>query len=186
MIKMKTILHTIALALSVLILSGKGMAQDKIQWMTMEEAQEAVKENPKKILIDVYTSWCGPCKMMMRNTFTHVGIIKYINENFYAVKFNAEGPDPVTFKGVTFENKQYDPNRQGRNGTHEFTQGIAPVNGRIAYPTIVYMDEELNIISPVQGYMQPGQIEPILHFIAEEGYVEGNWETYQQNFKSQL
>lgn len=35
-----------------------------IEWMTFEEALEAQKENPKKILIDVYTDWCGPCKLM--------------------------------------------------------------------------------------------------------------------------
>lgn len=123
---------------------------------------------------------------MMKNTFTNPGIVSYINKNYYAVKFNAEGPDPVTFKGYTFENKNYDPNRRGRNGTHEFTQGVAPVNGKIAYPTIVYMDEELNIISPVQGYLQPQQIEPLLHFVAEDLYKTDNFEEYQKTFQSEL
>ena len=160
--------------------------ESQINWMTMEQAQEAVQKEPRKILIDVYTSWCGPCKMMMKNTFTNPGIVKYINENFYAVKFNAEGSEPVTFKGHTFENKNYDPERRGRNGTHEFTQGVAPVNGKIAYPTIVYMDQDLNIISPVQGYMLPQQIEPILHFVVEEKYSNTTFEAYQQTFESQL
>ncbi len=169
-----------------LLIVTQSIAQDKIHWMTIEEAQEAVKKEPKKILIDVYTDWCGPCKMMMKNTFTNPGIVSYINKNYYAVKFNAEGPDPVTFKGHTFQNQNYDPNRRGRNGTHDFTKGIAPVNGKIAYPTIVYMDEDLNIISPVQGYLQPQQIEPLLHFVVEDLYKTDNFEEYQKTFQSEL
>ena len=33
----------------------------KINWMTFAEAIEAQKKVPKKILMDVYTTWCGPC-----------------------------------------------------------------------------------------------------------------------------
>ena len=36
----------------------------KINWMTFAEAIEAQKKVPKKILMDVYTTWCGPCKMV--------------------------------------------------------------------------------------------------------------------------
>ena len=168
------------------LLSNNSFAQETIQWMTIEEAQEAVKKEPRKIMIDVYTHWCGPCKMMMNSTFKTPGIIKYINENYYAVKFDAEGPDPVVFKGHTFENKNYDPSRGGRNGTHDFTYGIANVNGRVAYPTLVFLNETLDIITPIQGYLQAKQLEPVLHFVVEEAYIGGDWESYQQNFKSQL
>ena len=37
-------------------------------------------------MMDVYTKWCGPCKMMMANTFTNANVIEYINANYYAVK----------------------------------------------------------------------------------------------------
>ncbi|NND95171.1 MAG: DUF255 domain-containing protein, partial [Flavobacteriales bacterium] len=78
-------------------------AQKKsINWITIEEAQEKVKEEPRKILMDVYTKWCGPCKMMMANTFTNADVISYINENYYAVKFDAESPDAISFKGVEY------------------------------------------------------------------------------------
>ena len=157
------------------------MAQDKVHWVTIEEAQELMKKEPKKVMVDVYTNWCGPCKMMMRSTFTDPNVIKHLNENFYAVKFNAEGPDPVTFKGTEFTNSAYDPNRRGRNGTHDLTRAIAPANGRIAYPTLVYMDEDFNILAPVQGFMKTPDIEPILKFFSTDAYkTEKNY----QNWKS--
>ena len=166
--------------------STKKSADKSINWMSFEEVMVANKKTPKKIMVDVYTEWCGPCKMMMANTFTNPVIIDYINKNYYAVKFNAESGGEVTFQGKKYSNPGYDPSRGGRNATHELTQAIAPVNGRIAYPTIVYMDEQLNILSPVQGYYQPEQIEPILKYFGENVYQKETFEDFQKSFVSDL
>ncbi len=156
-----------------------------INWMSVEEMEKAMEKEPRKIMIDVYTQWCGPCKMMMKNTFTNEEVISYINQNYYAVKFNAEGPESITFKGTTYTNPSYDPARgKGRNGTHELTMAIAPVNGRVAYPTIVYMDEEFKILSPVQGYQQPAQILPILHYFGDNAYKTINWSDYSSTYNN--
>jgi len=177
-------MRIVLVALAALVLLGAKTPEKKINWLTIEEAQELVKTAPKKIMIDVYTDWCGPCKMMMRNTFTNPWVIDYINEHYYAVKFNAESPDPITFKGTEYVNENYNPNAV-RKGTHQFA-AIAMSNGRLAYPTIVYMDEKLDILSPVQGYMAPEQIEPVMTFFGEGLYETTNWEDYQKTFSSKL
>ena len=152
-----------------------------IQWISLEEALEAQKREPRKIMMDVYTQWCGPCKMMMANTFTNANVIEYVNANYYAVKFDAESPDPVTYMGQVFTNPNYDPNARGRNGVHELSRAMK-VN---AYPTIVYMDEKGAIIAPISGYKQPSQMELYLKFFIE-GYVQdvdqSTWENYRDNF----
>lgn len=155
----------------------------QINWMSIEEAVEANKKEPRKILIDVYTKWCGPCKMMMKNTFTNADVISYINTNFYAVKFDAESAEAVTFKGQLFENPDYKPEAKGRNGVHQFSRALQVR----AYPTIVYLDEELNVIAPISGYRTPPQLELYLKLVAEEAYktvvTEDDWAEYQANFK---
>ncbi len=157
---------------------------NEINWMTFEEAVAASKKNPKKILIDVYTVWCGPCKRMNEITFKNPAVVEYVNKNYYAVKFNAEGNDTIRFMEYQFTNPNYDENKKmGRNGTHELTTAIAAINGRISYPTVVYMDESFKILSPVPGFIQPKEMEPILRFFAENHHLTTKWETYQQNFE---
>jgi len=171
-----------ALTIGFFLLSGISIAQ--VNWVTIDEAQELNKKEPRKILVDVYTKWCGPCKMMVKYTFNDKWTSDYINKNYYAVKFNAEGPDPCTFKGTEFTNPTYVKDKRGRNGTHQFTQAIAPVNGRIAYPTVVFIDQELNLITPVQGFQKPAQFEPMLKFIVDDLYKTSTWEDYMKTFKS--
>lgn len=131
--------------------------------------------------MDVYTNWCGWCKKMDAGTFSHPDIVKYINENYYAVKLNAETKEAIEFKGQTFVN----PNPDLRRPTHEFA-AIAAVNGRLSFPTIVYLDEELNLLSPVPGYVDAKAIEPIIHYFAEEAYKDTPWTDYQSAFKSSI
>jgi len=73
-----------------------------IHWLSIEEALKAQEDNPKKIFIDMYTDWCGWCKVMDQKTFADPSVIKTLNENFYAVKFNAEQTNPVKFNGRTY------------------------------------------------------------------------------------
>ena len=54
-----------------------------VNWITFDEAYIKCKKNPRPIMIDIYTTWCGPCKMMSKQTFNHPTIAKYINDNFY-------------------------------------------------------------------------------------------------------
>ena len=63
---------------------------NKMKWYTIEEVQALNEKDPKPILVDVYTDWCGWCKVMDRKTFANADVQAYIQENFYPVKFNAE------------------------------------------------------------------------------------------------
>ena len=180
MIKTSHFMRSILMALIFIPVFAYGQSTD-INWISLNDAEKRMEKEPRKVLIDVYTDWCGPCKIMNNTTFKDPAVVEYVNRHFYAVKFNAEGPDPLEFRGHTFKNESYDPNRRGRNGTHDLTRAIAPVNGRIAYPTIVYMDEDFNLLTPVQGLQRPEQILPILSFFAEDAYKTQTWEEYQKS-----
>ncbi|MBK7335110.1 MAG: DUF255 domain-containing protein [Saprospirales bacterium] len=61
-----------------------------LKWHTWEEAVAANKKEPRKILVDVYTDWCGWCKRMDATTFQDQTVMDYLKKNFYAVKLDAE------------------------------------------------------------------------------------------------
>lgn len=58
--------------------------------VSFEEALEKAQQEGKQIFVDVYTSWCGPCKMMAKNVFTQQKVGEYYNEHFVCLKLDAE------------------------------------------------------------------------------------------------
>lgn len=164
------------------VLVSFSLSAQEIKWMSLEEAVEAQKTIPKKIMMDAYTVWCGPCKLLEKNTFKNKDVANYVNENFYAVKFNAEGNSVVKFKGKEFSNPNFNSNTSGRNSAHQLSSYFSIK----AYPTIIFLDEENNLIAPIPGYKTPQQLELYLKLFNTDAYKEikekGDWENYQNNF----
>lgn len=176
-----------SIAIIALFLTGFSVEAQKINWITLEEAVNAQKKEPKKIMIDAYTNWCGPCKMLDKNTFQNKSVVDYINKNYYAVKLNAEGNEKITFKGNVFTNPGYDPKRaNSRNSSHQIAQHF----GVRAYPTILFLDEQANFIGPIPGYKTPRQLELFLKLFKGDEYKkikeQKDWATYQSNFKHEF
>lgn len=144
-----------------------------IKWMSFSEAVKLNETAPKKIFIDVFTEWCGWCKRMDQTTFLNKEVVEYMNENYYAVKFDAEQSDPIVFGGYTFVNQG---GTNGRKGTHQLAAAL--LQGKMSYPSYVFMNEKNQPITVLPGYAEAKDLIPVLKYIATDTYTKTTYQDY--------
>lgn len=143
-----------------------------VRWYTWEEAVKANEKEQRKIFVDVYTNWCGWCKKMDKTTFNAPNIAKYLNDDFYAVKLNAEQREDIKFKEHIFKFVK----QGGRRGYHQLAYEL--LNGRMSYPTVVVLNEDFARILIAPGYQTADKFQPVLKFAAEEHYKTKTWNQF--------
>lgn len=154
-----------------------------VKWMTWDEAVQAAAaakaagEKPKKVFVDIYTDWCGWCKKMDSETFEQSMVSAYLNEHFYPVKFNAEQKESITFDGKTFK---YVAN--GRRGYHELAAAL--LAGKMSYPTVIFLNEDFQLLQRIPGYLNIPTFDMIMHYLAEEHYTKTPWADYQKSYQT--
>lgn len=162
------------IALSLLVVFAVTTAfmappKDKVKWMSFAEMQAAYAQNPKPILVDLYTDWCGWCKAMEKDTYGNGKVAAYINEHYYAVKFNAESKETVDFNG-----KKYGYNSSMKTNDLALLLSF----GDRSYPNTIFLGSLNERPAPLAGYLKPKEIEAPLRYFAErkgdETFVEFN------------
>lgn len=141
----------------------ESVSESSVSWHTFDEAVALAKRDNKKILIDVYTDWCGWCKKMDSEVYSHSSVVNALSASFVAVKLNAESSKPFVF--------------QGRSFTEESFAAGAGVTG---YPTTIFLDSESAPITLVPGYITADRFVPILKYIGENHYQSISFEEFQQ------
>lgn len=150
----------------------------QVEWLSWEEALERNKKEERKFIVDIYTKWCGWCKKMDTRTYQKPQIAEFINKYFYAVKFDAEQRT-----AIVFNNKIYKyVSGFGKRGYHELAQEI--MNGRMSYPTTVFIDEDLNVIQPIPGFQDSRTLEMIMNYFAGDHHQSVPWARYEQEYSN--
>ncbi|MDA9774232.1 DUF255 domain-containing protein [Saprospiraceae bacterium] len=170
---MKGIIFVCLLFLSI----GNAHSQE-IEWLTWEEVSEKMHEEPRKVVVDVYTEWCGWCKKMDASTFKNPEVVNYINENFYAIKFDAEYKKSIYLNG-----KEYKFIKSGRKGYHELAAKI--LRGKLSYPSLVFLDQNMKVIQPIPGYRDANTFHMIMNYFDGDHHKKVLWKTYANNFEKQ-
>ena len=147
-------------------------APKRIKWLTIQEAYALTQKTPKKFVVDVYTDWCGWCKVMDRETFSKPAIVDYVNENFYAVKLNAEQTDDITLGKQTFKYVS-----GGSRGVHELAAAL--MKNQMSYPTTVFLDEKFQLIQPIPGYLEPRAFHQIITYFGQNHHQKEPFDRYK-------
>ena len=163
----KNLLATLSIALMCFVASAEGISFEHI---SLDEAIAKAKAENKPIFIDVYATWCGPCKYLSREVFVEDELGNYMNENFINLKLDGEEGD----------------------GDYLMAQF-----GLDAYPTMLYLSadkEELNrIVGAVSANeileISKGVIDPstTLLYQLEQQYDSGDRDqAFLQEYISEL
>lgn len=89
---MKKILYVIA---ACFMLQTGAFAQTNFEELALDKALEKAKTEKKLVFVDMYTSWCMPCKYMANMIFPKVEMGEYLNPRFVCLKINAEEGEGV-------------------------------------------------------------------------------------------
>ncbi len=97
---------------------------------TWQEALLKSKAEGKPIFLDVYASWCGPCKKLKKNTFSDVEVETFFNENFINV---------------------------GMDGESENGRVLAVKYSVRGYPSLMFVNGEGKVFNSTMGYYNARQ-----------------------------
>lgn len=168
---MKKLLIVFIIFIPPLLLSGQNI---QVKWYTIEEAAKLAKENPRPIFVDTFTDWCGWCKKLDKEVFTNPVIAGILNDSYYAVKFDAESKDPVVFLDKTFLN-------DGKLGKfHQLAYAL--LQGKMSFPTVVFLTANLELITPIPGYRSAVDFEPFLVYFSGKTWQTQSFEDFTKTF----
>ncbi len=169
-------MKNVLLVIAVCVFWSIDSFAQEITWLTWEEVSEKMHEEPRKVLVDVYTEWCGYCKKMDKSTFIDKDLANYINENYYAIKFDAEFKSSIYLHGT-----EYKYVNKGSKGYHELAAMI--LRGKMKYPTLVFMDSNLEVIQPIPGYRDAKTLTMILDYFDGDYHKEMPWKTFSKSYE---
>jgi len=161
----------ISLVLSISFLS----AQNKVNWLTWEEVEAKSGIERRKVFVDVYTQWCGWCKKMDKATFQQDDVASFLNDNYYSIKFDAESKRDIILNG-----KVYKYVKNGKRGYHELALEI--MKGKLSYPTIVFIDENMEVLQPIPGYRGPNEFKMMMTYFAGDYFKSVPWKRYSMSY----
>jgi thioredoxin-related protein len=150
---MQKLLKAIGSFLGILLLLCTSLrAQDagSVHWLSFEALEDSLAVQPKKVFIDFYTDWCSYCRKMDKKVFTNPEVIELLNEEYYAVRFNAESEKMITFSGQQLVNDQIG---RFRTPIHQIARLLALREGKFVAPTLVILDETFRVTSRYFEYM---------------------------------
>ncbi len=152
----------------------QGAEPEKMQWLSLQQVADSLQKAKRPVLIDLYTDWCGWCKVMDKRTYANKNVSAYIQQKFYAVKLDAE-----TRQAITWQGKKYNFNDRYR--TNDFA--IYLTNGQLSYPTtvVIPVDGEPQAIP---GFLAPNEFELIAKYFGEGQFGKTPFEKFQREFKS--
>jgi thioredoxin-related protein len=153
---MKIAILLTSLLMQFWIAFGQNGIKFDTSFTSWNEVIQKAKKMDKPIFVDIYTTWCSPCKHMDRSTFPQPSVGKYYNENFLCVKLNAEKG-----YGIAFNKKKH-------------------IDG---YPSFIFFEPTGETVLITSGFRNPAAFIALGHSAMKEYKSGNNFQTLENNIK---
>lgn len=132
-----------------------------VMWLPFEKGVSEAQRTGKKVMIDVYTDWCGWCKRMDRDTYANAEIADYLAKKYIAIRLNAESEASLHYRGESYTERE-----------------LAEAFGITGYPSIIFLKENGEPITVYPGYANAQQFRTVLSYVADDHYLTTSFEDY--------
>ena len=149
------------LVLATLLFATHSLAGEKLKWRSFNDGMAEAKKSGRKVMIDVYTSWCGWCKKMDKDTYSDATVADYLNKKYVAIKLDAESSNSLLYQGKPYTERE-----------------LAEAFGVNGYPSIIFLNETGEPITVYPGYADAGKFKTVLSYIGEDHYKTTKFEEY--------
>ena len=138
-----------------------------LRWLSFDKGVMEAQQTGKKILVDVYTTWCGWCKKMDADTYNNGSVASYLQGHYVLVRINAESATQLKYRGQNYSE-----------------QDFARAFGVDGYPTTLFLKSNGDPITKFAGYADASQFRDIIAYIAEDHYLAKKFDEYMKGKKN--
>ncbi len=133
----------------------------KLPWLAFDAAAEKAKKENKHMIVDVYTTWCGWCKVMDRQTYGNPAVASYLTENFILAKVNGESSAEIHWQGKVMTERA-------------FARSV----GVTGFPTTYFLKPDAGLIGGAPGYIPPDNFIIYAKYVSTKWYEKGSPQDY--------
>ena len=137
-------MHRISFLVIILALTPGAFSQvnfiEVVTAADMEAAQKKADDGMLMLFVDVYASWCGPCKMMDAQVYPDEALSAYMNKHFVSIRMDGET---------------------------DFGRKFAAEQQLQGYPSMYIFSDNGSRISSVVGFKPASELRPLLENLVE-------------------
>jgi thioredoxin-related protein len=137
--------------------------EKKLDWLAFDAAATRASKEGKHVIVDIYTTWCGWCRVMDRETYGNAQVADYLTQNFVLAKINGESSSKIHWKGREITERQF-----------------AREVGVTGFPTTFFLKPDLDVLGGVPGFIRPNDFMVYARYVSTRWYEKGKLQDYMK------